>query len=97
MWKAAYPDQARKHSFPYTRYSLLLQCYEALSAHPFVAAGQGDSLSGTLDRLTGRLETQSKTLQDTLRRLPSAKEMKVRNDGKKSQEILIGDQAQAGA
>ena len=37
-----------------TRYSLLLQCYEALSAHPFVAAGQGDSLSGTLCRLKVR-------------------------------------------
>ena len=42
-----------------------------------------------------RLDTQSKTLQDTLRRLPNAKEMKIRNNGKKSQEILSGDQAQA--
>ena len=55
LWKEAYPEQAKTQLYPYTRQSLLLECYEALTAHPFVPNGQGYSLTGILSVLKERL------------------------------------------
>jgi hypothetical protein len=95
IWNAAYPEQARKHSFPYTRASLLYQCVETLTAHPFMPSGKGMTVDNVATTLKGRMSNETKQLKGMLSRLPTSKEMKRRDSGKKSQEILIGDQAEA--
>jgi len=105
-WKAAYPEQAKKHSFPYTRAVLLKQTFETLSLPPFVQAGSTSpvgtgsvakryAMETALTGLRSTLNGQEQRMKSMLSRLPSAGEMKQRNAGKKSQEILMGEQAEA--
>lgn len=98
MWKAAYPEQAKKHSFPYTRSSIMKQCYHDLTRAPFVSSeisGGAQTIENLLIKLKNILLNENKKFLKNLSRLPSPTEMKNRNNGKKSQEILVGDQAQA--
>ena len=84
-WKAAFPDafhgDDQHFEFPYSRKTLLRKSIRDL---PY-----------KVEELQNSLNDDAINLATMFSRLPTTKEMDLRNRGTKEQEILVGDQAEA--